>query len=175
MPDEEIFTSYIVDNDRAFADALTRLAAVTDDFRIPLGLIGGDFYKSERIIFQLKGPGLYQDLSPKYKSRKQRMLGFAYPILVGRTKRLSESMLGPDARDSVYELGKDSLTLGTETPWAIYHQSDRPRRKIPLRKFLFITGGTNETSRDSRITGRIDRWLLIMDNYIKQVTTRELA
>ena len=179
---DQTFTSYIVDNDDKFAAALDRMEKATDDFRIPLGQIGADFYRSERIIFQLKSEGLYQDLAPaagkdgnptttsNYKAHKIKKLGFAYPILKGKTGRLSASLLSPSAAGSVFQLGRKTLVIGTDIEYAVYHQSDLPRRKIPKRKFLFISGGENEVSQDSRITGRLERWLNIIDNYVLQVT-----
>ena len=179
----DAFTSYIADNDRKFAEALAKLAEVTDDFRVPLALIGADFYRSERIIFQLKSAGLYQDLAPQagkdgnptttsdYKEEKLEQLGFIYPILKGETGRLSASLLSPNAPGSVYELGSKTLVIGTDIEYAIYHQSDRsPRTRVPQRKFIFISGGEEEVSADSRITGRIERWLNLIDDYIGQVT-----
>jgi|ETNmetMinimDraft_31_1059906.scaffolds.fasta_scaffold05739_4 phage gpG-like protein len=181
-PKDQKFTSYIVDNDRRFADALAKMEKATDDFRIPLGQIGADFYRSERIIFQLKSEGLYQDLAPapgkngnptttsNYKEKKIEKFGFAYPILK-RTGRLSASLLSPNAAGSVFQLGNKTLVIGTDIDYAIYHQSDlTPRSKIPKRKFIFISGGEDEVAKDSRITGRIERWLNIIENYTKQIT-----
>ena len=180
---DQSFSSYIVDNDKTFSAALDKLAKVTDDFRIPLALIGADFYRSERIIFQLKSAGLFQDLAPatgkngnptttsNYKETKRKKLGFIYPILVGKNRRLSASLLSPNAAGSVYRLGSKTLVIGTDIDYAVFHQSDeKPRRKIPQRKFLFISGGEDEVAKDSRITGRIERWVNLIDNYVKQVT-----
>ncbi len=49
-------------NDTAFINGIKRLAGATNDFRIPFGLIGNDWYKSNKLIFDLKGPGLYHPL-----------------------------------------------------------------------------------------------------------------
>ena len=178
----EEFTSYIVDNDKKFREALLKMGKATDDFRIPLTLIGRDFYKSERIIFQLNGPGLYQDLAPAagkdgnptttsdYADEKWLELGFAYPILKGATGRLSASLLSSSAPDAVYELSNKTLIIGTDVEYAIYHQSDRKgRKRLPQRKFLFITGGEEEVSQDSRITGRLERWLMMIENHTEQI------
>ena len=45
----EAVTSYIIENDQDFAKALDRLAAVTNDFRIPFGLITKEFYQGKMI------------------------------------------------------------------------------------------------------------------------------
>ncbi|MFN8741529.1 MAG: phage virion morphogenesis protein [Pirellula sp.] len=160
----ESFTSYSLENDAAFKATLKRASEVSEDLRIPLGLIGADFYKSQQAIFKLQGPGQYPDLSEKYKKQKQKKVGFVYPILV-RTGRLSNSLLGPNNRDSIYKVTKLSLTLGTQTEYGIYHQSDKPRSKIPLRKYLFI-GPEAKKFATSEQQGRLKRWTAILNDHI---------
>lgn len=178
--------SFIPDNDKAFINGLRRLKESTDDFRIPFGLIGKDFFKSNKIIFGLKGPGLYPPLggfNPGEKQKngktkreiaeekKKKRVGFAYPLLVGETKALSKSLLSENAPGSEFFAGRQTLVMGTSIEYAKFHQSDRtPRTKLPQRKMVFISGGPAERSRDSRIAGRRERWLNIINDYIKQVT-----
>src|SRR5512135_819982 len=97
------FTSYSVDNDRKFRNAIKKASEVSDDLRIPFGLILRDFYKSEAAIFKLKGPGKYPPfkgpINPKtgytrYQEAKIKKAGFDYPLLV-RTGALAASLLGP--------------------------------------------------------------------------------
>jgi hypothetical protein len=132
----EAFTSYVVDNDRRFRNAITRLSEQTEDLRIPFGLILRDFYRSEASIFSLKSEGLYPPISPKYGIQKERKVGFRYPLLV-RTWRLASSLLGPNNPGSISKITKLSLTFGTSIEYGIYHQSDKARKKIPLRKSSF--------------------------------------
>lgn|SRR4030042_5598721 len=167
----EIFTSYNVDNDKSFQRAIKRMSRVTSDFRIPFNLIANDFYKSEKAIFQLKSSGFYPDLSPKYKEFKERKYGFAYPILVGKTGRLAASLLSRNAPYSEFFIGKQTLIFGTNVDYAIYHQSDRPRKKIPLRKVLFID---YESVRNAPkgLGGRKARWLAIIYDYMLKVVTK---
>lgn len=182
---EEII-SFIPDNDDAFKKALDRLGKAVDDFRIPFGLIGKDWYKSNKIIFNLKTAGLYAPLgglNPGFKEangrsrrqnaedRKKRLVGFAYPLLVGKTNKIKTSMSGPGAAGAEYFVGRQTLIMGTNVSYAIYHQSDRtPRTKLPQRKLVFIDGGPAETSKASAISGRRDRWIKIVDDYINKVT-----
>lgn len=173
-----------------FKERLDKLATATDDFRIPFKLISSDFYRSQKQLFQLKGPGLYKDLSTKpflafwqnkngfasyyaggYKEYKLINLGFVYPILVGKTKDLSESTLRKDHKYSIFFLGKQELNIGSSVPYGKYHQSDRPGTKIPQRKFIFIDGGEGDKSRGSGINGRRERWLAIIDTHVEQLIT----
>ena len=93
------FTSYEVDNDKRFQDALEESLKRLGSLKIPLKLISSDFYKSEKAIFKLKSSGKYPDFggfTPKapaffqgeimprmtaYRLRKKHEVGFDYPLL----------------------------------------------------------------------------------------------
>lgn len=172
-----------IENVEAFKRALDKLGEVSSDFRIPFRLIASDFYRSNRKLFTLQGAGLYQDLSPargqdgnpsttsNYKEQKLKNLGFAYPILVGRTRNLSNSILSKSHRYSKFFLGRKSMEMGTTVPYGKYHQAGGNRRKIPQRKFVFIDGGPADKSSDSNIAGRRERWMNIIEDHIKQLVT----
>lgn len=163
------FTSYVVDNDRIFREGLKRALEVTKDLRIPFGQILSDFYKSEQAIFSLKSPGQYPDFKnggseSRYAKYKEKKVGFKYPLLV-RTGRLSASLLSKSAPGAIAVIGKTELTIGTTVDYGRYHQSDAPRSKIPLRKFLFI-GPEAPQFATSDQTGRPQRWMNILNDYV---------
>jgi hypothetical protein len=160
----ESFTSYSVDNDKRFRNALKQASEVSTDLRVPFGLILKDFYKSEQAIFSLKGPGKYPAISEKYGDRKQKLVGFRYPLLV-RTGALAASLLGPNNKGSVSQITNLSLTFGTMIKYGIYHQSDASRSKIPLRKFLFI-GPEAPRFATGEQQGRLERWLGYISDHI---------
>lgn len=179
-----------VSNVEDFQRRLARLAEVSNDFRIPFRLIASDFYRSQKQIFSLKGAGLYEDLSEKpftagwenalgygayygggYKEYKQVNVGFVYPILVGATRDLSQSILTRTNRYSIFNLNRQELNIGSSVPYGKYHQSDSPRSKIPQRKFVFIDGGRGDKSIGSGINGRRDRWANIIDDHYYQLLT----
>jgi hypothetical protein len=173
-----------VQNIKDFQAALDRLGKQTSDFRIPFGLIGMDWYRSNRKLFTLSSAGLYQDLAPSqgqdgnptttsnYKAVKAaRQGGNPYPILVGQTKKLSKSILSRTAEGAIFQIGKRELIMGTDISYATYHQSNKPRSKIPQRKIIFIDGGPADRSKDSSIAGRRERWLSIIDTHIQQLVT----
>lgn len=168
----EAFTSYSVDNDFKFRDALKRASAVTQDLRIPFGLILKDFYKSEQSIFKLKGPGLYPPFAGQkqkngktvYQNQKIKKVGFDYPLLV-RTGVLANSLLGPSNTGSISKTTNLSLAFGTSIKYGIYHQSDAARKRLPLRKFLFI-GPEASRFATSEQMGRAQRWLGYIEDHI---------
>lgn len=161
------FTSYSVDNDRIFSRALARVRATTNDLTIPLTLISKDFYRSERAIFQLASEGKYPDLKQATKNYKQLNFGFIYPILK-RTGRLAKSLTDATAGEAINVISnKKSLVIGTRVPYGIYHQSDKPRLKIPLRKFLFIGPEAPSFANDDQM-GRLERWANTMNDYVLQ-------
>lgn len=162
------FTSYSVDNDRRFRDALKRAQDATTNLTVPFGLILADFYKSEQAIFKLKSPGQYPDYksggaNSRYAKLKEREVGFKYPLLV-RTGRLANSLLSKSAAGAIAEITKTQLTVGTSVDYGVYHQSDDPRSKIPLRKFLFI-GPEAPQFATSEQMGRLTRWNNILNDW----------
>ncbi len=160
-----VISSYVIENDKEFQAQINKAAAQIGDLRVAFSLIAKDWRKSNMAQFSLKGSGLYPPLSQPYANTKRKKYGSA-PILV-RTGRLRDSITGTGNSDSILEIGKTSLILGTKTPYGIYHQSDAPRRKIPLRKFLFI-GPESPQAAPSIRTGRLERWVAIIEAEVQR-------
>lgn len=171
------FTSYNVDNDKRFRKAIQELSEEVQDLRIPFGLILKDFYKSEQSIFQLKSEGRYPVFKGKklksgktaYQEYKIKKYGFDYPLLVARGK-LAASLLGPNNQGSIADIKPLSLIFGTSIKYGVYHQSDAPRSKIPLRKFLFI--GPESGFANDEQKGRLERWIGYMYDYLNIVISK---
>jgi phage gpG-like protein len=181
MADPQITASYVLENDRVFKQALKDASEIVSDLRVPFGLISRDFYRSERAIFKLKGPGQYppfknsirttaasprneKDLSKSpYQQRKLKKFGFDYPLLVA-TGRLAASITTPSAPGSINQITKLSFTVGTSISYGIFHQSDQARTKIPQRKFVFI-GPEAPRFANSDQQGRLQRWLGYIEDY----------
>jgi phage gpG-like protein len=169
--------SFVTENDKEFTKAIDKAAEQVSDLRIPFGLIANHFYKGNKKIFSLKGPGLYEDLSDNYKKVKKRDVGFEYPILK-RKGRLAKSLSSKNDTLAEFFVGRQTLIMGTKDPVAKFHQSDRPRKKkedgtdlLPQRKVVFIDGGPAETAKDALISGRVEAWVNIISDYVKQVLT----
>lgn len=163
----------MVDNDKRFKNALAEASKVSQDLRVPFGLILSDFYKSQQAIFKLKGPGKYPPFKgpkdPKtgltrYQAAKIKKVGFDYPLLV-RSGALAASLLGPNNSGSISLITKLTLAFGTSIKYGIYHQSDAPRKKLPLRKFLFI-GPEAPSFASSEQAGRLQRWNGYLEDHI---------
>ena len=187
------FTSYSIKNDQAFNAALQRAKKAVSDLRIPFELIAIDFYKSQKAIFSLKGPGQYPDFGgfkpnatgaivngqkvsrrDLYKSRKKKAVGFDYPLLVGKSKRLKTAASIKGGAGNITIVSKQSLTMGVDdksVPYAKYHQSDKPRKKLPQRKFLFI--GPESSFANSEQKGRLQRWLQIFRTNVPNLIRKE--
>jgi hypothetical protein len=163
------FTSYSVDNDKIFVQALNKASEITDDLRIPFTLIAADFYRSQAAIWKLKGPGQYPDLSEAYKIRKQKKVGFIYPILRlnGFLEIAASVQNGPG---NITRIGMKDLVMGVDddtVPYAKYHQADGPRKHLPQRKFLFI-GPEAIRFANSEQQGRLERWMGIINEFMVQ-------
>lgn len=175
----EAFVSYSLENDRAFQNGLDRVSRATQDLRVPFGLISADFYRSQQAIFKLQSAGQYPDFKgakvgetgkTRYQLFKREKFGFEYPLLVA-TGALSNSVLGPANRGSIHKITALSLTIGTSIVYGIYHQSDRPRKRVPLRKFLFI--GPEATNANDDQKGRVQRWLNILNDWTIKAMKKE--
>lgn len=174
------FTSYSVENDKKFFKALDETIAQVEDLRVPLKLITKDFYKSEKAIFKLKSSGEYPDFknggkdSP-YAKWKQKKFGFTYPLLK-RTGKLERSVTNPTDLNAInYLVGKQLLVIGSKVDYLVFHQSDAPRSKIPLRKVLFVGPESIKWARDGEITGRLSRWLDILREHTLSIAEKKLA
>jgi phage gpG-like protein len=183
---------WTIENETEFQNALERLAKETSDFRIPFRLIASDFYRSQRKLFTLQSAGLYNPLgglryndpSPTRpgqtkrqaaEDEKERRTGHPWaPILYGETGDLRDSTLGRSHKYSIFDLARQELNIGTSVPYGKFHQSDKPRSKMPYRKFVFIDGGPADRSSDSGISGRRDRWLNIINDHVIQLVTGEV-
>jgi phage gpG-like protein len=181
-------TSYNVDTDRKFKEWLERARAESSDLSEPLRRISFDFFRSEGAIFNLKGPGQYpifknstasMKTNPngtqkflgttnesRYQKWKKRKYGFDYPLLKA-TGKLAKSLTDPaDANAIALITNKTDLIIGTRVEYGIFHQSDKPRDTIPLRKFLFIGPESIQFTNSPDIAGRTGRWLNILNDHI---------
>ena len=122
------------------SDKLDELSENLDDMRPLFEQFASDFYKDEKKIFSLNGPGQYADLSdnPKgkgYKSYKIKHKGKAYPILLF-SGVLARSLLTRSAPGSVLMIKRDDFYIGTSIPYGAYHMTGTS--KMPQRPLWFI-------------------------------------
>jgi len=157
---------YAFDPDNEFVKKLEKAFEATQDLTIPLTLMAREWFKSNRSIFKLKGPGRYKDLSPKYKAFKESVIGQVYPILKF-SGALEDSITNPKDPSAInFIINKNTLILGTKVPYAIYHQSNEPRSKMPYRPFLFV--GVEQIAPQDIQQNRLKNWIKILDSYVSQ-------
>lgn len=146
------------------------------DLRIPFKLIAQDFYKSQKAIFGLKGPGQYPDFKPgPYRKRKIKKWGFDYPLLKA-SGALEKSVTNPSDPNADLFIGKAEIEIGSRITdkYGKYHQSDKPRKVLPQRKYLFI-GPEAKRFATSDHMGRPDRWVEIIQKHLEKEMTRNGA
>jgi len=80
--------------------------------KIPLTAIANHFFNENTEEF-LKKPGRFKDLTPKYKSWKEKKLGSAYPIHVF-SGRFRDSMTKQNDPDAVLRITDTSLVMGSK-------------------------------------------------------------
>ena len=154
-----------VDPNRELRRSLLEAAQKVGDLTIPLNLISREWFKSNRAIFSLKGPGKYVDLTALYKERKRKSEGFIYPILK-RSGRLEKSITDPTDPEAVsYIINKISLALGTTTPYAVYHHEGAGNN--PVRPVVLFG---NEQVAPQALNKRVEIWRRILMDYAKQVS-----
>jgi hypothetical protein len=113
-----------------------------DDFSQPLREVGEKI--KEQAVANFDRQGFYfGGWSPLAMStRKQRKAlgyGAARPILI-RTGKLMRGF-------KVTSVKKDSVTVANEVPYAVYHDSDRIRTRLPQRKVLMVDRKVLESAR----------------------------
>lgn len=145
-------------NDKEFQRAMREAVKKVGDLTLPLIQISRDWYKSNRALTNLKGPGKYKDLKESTKKQKRRKYGSEYPILFA-TGRLLGSVTLPGTVDAVSEvINKNTLILGTTVPYARYHQYGT--KTLAIRPMVLI-GADGDKERT------LFRWASIINNYVK--------
>lgn len=162
--------------------------------------LASDFYKDEKRIFTLKGPGKYKDLSERgwyyprkqgdtsidprivyperwrFKGQKTRWFrrGYAewkpyfygekYPLLFA-TGRLAASLLSRSAPGAICNITSDAMIVGSAVPYAKYHQSERPRTKMPRRPLWFVDDNAP----------LLNRWIRTCEVYYQKALAGDLV
>lgn len=159
-----------VDPKNSLQKTLQSIAASATDLTLPLNLIAQQWFKSNRAIFTLKGPGQYADLTPAYKKFKVRHLGSAYPIL-RLSGALEASLTDPTDGSAVnYIINKVSLALGTRVasaegaPYGYFlHHGTSKMKARPVVLF------GNEQIAPGALKGRVEQWRkIILDHVVRE-------
>lgn len=135
------------------ARAFSRFGENVKDLSPVWQVLADDFLKVERDQFVSEGQsgsGGWVPLSPGYAAWKAKHAP-GRPLLV-QSGKLRQS-LTERGGEHIEEIRADSLRLGTEVPYAIYHQ--KGTRRMPARKLVELS----ETDK-TRWTKRIQAFLV---------------
>lgn len=174
---------------------LEKFGDKVSDLRPPLIQIAREFYKSNKFIFRLQGPGKYPPFQGKkiaqtwktpgrpekrtrdgsftvYQWQKVRakwpgVNAKGYPLL--RASGVLERSITQDGdANAIKVITKKSLVIGTAVEYGIHHQFGAPKANVPMRKFLFIDASTTEST-NPNLSRRSEAWTKLLQNYIERV------
>lgn len=178
-----------VDPNGEIRNALQRAKTAGVNLTVPFTLISKSWFRANRSIFALSGPGKYPDLggfnpgAPAWKNskvtkrtyakfKKLNEFGFVYPLMRANG-RIEDSITNPVGTDSINLIvNKTALYLGTRVPYAIFHQSSAPRTTLPFRPVVFL--GVEQTA-PTEVRNESTRWVNIIDDYIQQTLNRAFS
>lgn len=169
------------------------------DLRPPLIQIAREFYKSNKFIFKLQGPGKYTDFvgpkiaqtwkdpgRPWMRKRDGSMTAYqwdktqekwpgvnskGYPLLRA-SGALERSITQDGDPNSVKVLTKKSLVIGTQVEYGVHHQYGAPKANLPMRKFLFIDASTTESTNPA-LSRRSEAWIKAIETYMNRIIPNE--
>jgi phage gpG-like protein len=116
-----------------FSDGIT-------DYRPIWPVIEDDFYAQEKAQFKSEGAEggeRWQELTPEYAGWKA--VRFPGRPILQRTGDLVKSLTSGNDPNAVRVRERKTLTLGSKIPYAIYHQSPKPRKRLPRRPEIMLT------------------------------------
>ena len=119
--------------DVQFERNLVQFSESISDWTETFKKAGDIFYRVEKEQFDSQGrySGGWVALSPKYAAWKAKH--WPGRSILERTGVLRTSLLHKSSPYSIYKLSPTRLEIGTNVPYAIYHQSTGKRRKLPRR------------------------------------------
>lgn len=119
---------------------IVRFSDGVADYRPIWGVIEDDFYALEMDQFKSEGTEggeKWQALSPAYGGWKEQH--FPGKQILERSGDLVRSLTSGSDPNAVKIEERKTLTLGSKIPYAIYHQSPKPRRVLPRRPEIMLT------------------------------------
>ena len=139
---------------------LKRAREAAVDLSVPFRLIQESWFKGNRTIFSLSGPGKYQDLKESTKKQKTYLYGSPYPILKAKGA-LEKTMIQPG--DPVNTIGKTEMVVGTSSPYAHFLQDGT--KKMVARPVVLL--GTEQVA-PGPLNKRIELWTKMISDYIDE-------
>lgn len=186
--------NFKVENQSVFAN-LSKYGEQVSDLRPPLLQIAREFYKTNKFIFKVEGPGKYPDFTgpkiaqtwqdpgrPWMRKRDGTMTAYqwaktqakwtgvntrGYPLLRA-SGALERSITQSGDTNAVKVITKKSLVIGTNVDYGIHHQFGAPKANVPMRKFLYIDATTTESTNPA-LSRRSEAWTKAIQTYIERL------
>jgi len=136
--------------------------------------VGYSFRKDWRNNFQKEGIHDYRYGFSKWKPLKPATIrdrirqGYGASPILQRTKRLYNSIVKKSHGENISIVRGGTGYFGTSVPYGIYHQSYKPRKKLPRRQFVGVSEKMNR-----QIT-RMAGYLIYVAVDLKRITWREI-
>lgn len=138
--------------DNILARDILRIKDRAMDMRPAFEVIHEDFKKVEDWQFSTQGgTHRWKPLAPSTVAYKAA--AGLDPRILHATLRLRKS-LTEDGEDHVHMMTHDELVMGSKVPYGIYHQSRRPRKRLPRRPPVDLS----ETAKR--------RWVKVLQRYL---------
>lgn len=123
--------------------ALQRFSHAASDVRPALAEIDADIRQMFQLQFASEGqyrsggwkPLAASTIRKRLKADPKDPLG----ILIRTTRLYRGATATGSVRDKVRQISRGELVSGTRVPYAIYHHSKKPRRKLPRRPLIEVT------------------------------------
>lgn len=136
MPTGNLKLSIDIDGDRELSRKLHGYLGRLDDWTGFFQDVVKDWSETMARKFAaegaIEGDGKWADLSARYAAWKQRK--FPGAKLLTRTGRLRSAAVNPET-----SIKPTQLRMTIDVPYAVYHQSSRPRKVLPRRPFASLT------------------------------------
>lgn len=132
--------SIVADGETIVERRLLRFAENMEHPQAALEVVGDVLREATEKQFDSEGgyaSGGWKELAQSTIDRKAR-LG-QDPRILRATDRLMESLTRKFDGDHIEQISGDTLTFGSSVPYGLFHQSSRPRTKIPFRPPVAIT------------------------------------
>lgn len=163
---------------KQFDKDIKKIARGVEDLRPALLQVRKQWYQGNNSLLTLNGPGKYQDLAPSgntksnYKETKERTLGFAYPILLGATGELLDSVTREDSPHAYSKVTKKDIELGTAPTgelqkYAFAQQFGSKKQNIPARPYVLL-GIEQVATKDQKQKTKV--YLDLIADYVEQVS-----
>lgn len=150
--------------------ALEMLGRGIRDFQPLWDKVEDDFYQMERDLWASQGNGKWQPNSGLYAERKSEH--FPGRAVMELTGGLYKSMTVRGSPGQVRRMARDSMTLGTDVPYAaVHHYGSSARMWIPAPFYFWINGLPARPILDVQ-TKDEDRWRRLAEDFVVDVAQK---